>query len=379
VPATEETRSVEVTPELLHRLPKTDLHCHLDGSLRPQTVWELSQEQGVKLPAGSVEDLEAQVRIGEDCQNLVQYLKAFDITLAVLQETEALHRAVQELCEDFASENVRYFEVRFSPILHTKHGLKLTEIVDAVLDGLAAGQRSFNVKTGCIICGMRNINPDTSLTLAELAVAYKNRGVVAFDLAGAEEDFPAKKHREAFYRILNNNINVTVHAGEAYGPESIHQALHHCGTHRIGHGTRLKEDGDLLNYVNDHRIPLECCISSNVQTRVCPDHASHPIRFYYNYGLRVTVNTDNMLMSDTTLTKELQICHDHLGFTWGELKDLVIYGFKSAFLPYREKVGLINAAIDEIRAIEREHNEGDLAPSTRHAAEVTPTKGGRAY
>jgi adenosine deaminase len=372
---------MNVTPELLHRVPKTDLHSHLDGGLRPQTVWELAHEQGVKLPASSAAELESLVKIGEDCQNLVQYLKAFDITLAVLQEREALYRAAHELCQDYAAENVRYFEVRFSPILHTKRGMKLTDIVDAVLNGLRDGERDFGVKTGCIICGMRNINPETSILLAELAVAYKNNGIVAFDLAGAEEDYPAKKHREAFFRILNNNINVTIHAGEAYGPESIHQAIHYCGTHRIGHGTRLKEDGDLLNYVNDHRIPLECCISSNVQTHACPDYAHHPIRFYYDYGLRVTVNTDNRLMSDTSATRELQICHDHLGFGWSEIKDLVIYGFKSSFLPYREKVRLINQAIAEIKAIEREAAEpesGALPPSL-NAAETAPTRGGEAY
>lgn len=369
---------MRVTADLLRRVPKTDLHCHLDGSVRVQTVWDMAKEQGVRLPASSMEELESLVKIGEDCQNLVQYLKAFDITLSVMQVRESLQRAAYELCEDFARENVRYFEVRFSPILHTLRGLKLTEIVDAVLDGLAQGERAFGVKTGCIICGMRNINPETSMILAELAVAYKNNGVVAFDLAGAEEDYPAKKHREAFFRILNNNINVTIHAGEAYGPESIHQAIHYCGTHRIGHGTRLKEDGDLLNYVNDHRIPLECCISSNVQTRACPSYAQHPIRFYYDYGLRVTVNTDNLLMSDTTVSKELLICHEHLGFSWPEIKDLIIYGFKSAFLPYRDKVRLLNDAIEELRAIDRELN-GAEAETTPHAAEVSPTKGGVTY
>ncbi len=370
---------MQITPELLKKIPKTDLHCHLDGSLRPQTVWDMAQEQSVKLPAASLEELESLVRIGEDCENLVQYLKAFDITLSVMQTRESLHRTALELCEDCAAENVRYFEVRFSPILHTKGGLKLPEIVDAVLEGLAEGERRFPIRTGCIVCGMRNINPETSILLAELAVAYKNRGVVAFDLAGAEEDHPAKRHREAFYRILNNNINVTIHAGEAYGPSSIAQAVHHCGTHRIGHGTRLKEDGDLLNYINDHRIPLECCVSSNVQTRACPDFASHPIRFYYDYGLRVTVNTDNRLMSDTTVTREFQICHEHLGFTWPEIKDLVIYGFKSSFLSYREKVRHINSAIDEIRDIEREHGGDRRADSTPHAAEATPTKSEQPY
>lgn len=370
---------MKLTLDLLKQVPKTDLHLHLDGSLRVETVWEMAKEQGVKLPVDSIEQLESLVKIGEDCQNLVQYLKAFDITLSVMQVREALYRTAYELCEDNAKENVRYFEVRFSPILHTRQGLKLTEIVDAVLEGLRDGSRDFRITTGCIICGMRNINPETSMLLAELAIAYKNRGIVAFDLAGAEEDYPAKKHREAFYRILNNNINVTIHAGEAYGPASIAQALHYCGTHRIGHGTRLKEDGDLLNFVNDHRIPLECCISSNVQTRACADYKTHPIRFYYDYGLRVTVNTDNLLMSDTTVANELLICHEQLGFTWPEIKDLIIYGFKSAFLPYRDKVRLLNPAIAELKRIESENDLLGDASTSRHAAEVTPTQGGDTY
>jgi adenosine deaminase len=184
--------------------------------------------------------------------------------------------------------------------------------------------------------------------LAELAVAYKNKGVKGFDLAGAEYDFPAKDHKAAFQLILNNNVNCTCHAGEAYGPESIAQALHLVGVHRIGHGTRLREDGDLLNYVNDHRIPIEICPSSNVQTGAVPDLASHPIRFYFDYGLRVTVNTDNRLITDTSVTKELWLLHKHCAFGLEDLVTMIVSGFKSAFLPYKEKADLLAAVNTEI-------------------------------
>jgi len=172
---------------------------------------------------------------------------------------------------------------------------------------------------------------------------------VGFDLAGAEENFPAKKFREAFGRVLANNINCTLHAGEAYGPESIHQAIHLCGAHRIGHGVRLVEDGDLLNYVNDHRIPLECCPSSNVQTKAVKKMADHPIRLFYDLGLRVTVNTDNRLVTETTVSHEYLILHEQLGFNLDEIKELIIMGFKSAFLPYAIKRAMLADVVAELK------------------------------
>ena len=293
--------------EFIEKLPKTDLHVHLDGSLRISTVFELAIEQKIELPAKNEEEMRKLICCDRQCESLVDYLRGFDVTLSVLQTEKALFRVAYELAEDAAIENIRYIEVRYSPILHTRKGLKLTTISDAVIRGLAAAEKKFNIKTGVIICGIRNMNPASSLELAKLAVAYKNRGVLGFDLAGAEEDYPAKHHKEAFYLALNNNINITVHAGEAYGPESIHQAIHYCGTHRIGHGTRLIEDGDLLNYVNDHRIPLEICITSNIQTRAISSLKEHPLGFYVDYGLRVTLNTDNRLISNTTLTDEYML------------------------------------------------------------------------
>ncbi len=341
----------EVSEELLRALPKTDLHCHLDGSLRLETILDLAEKQGVRLPAETPEGLAKAIHMGQNTGSLEKYLEAFGITLSVLQTEESLYRAAYELAVDAAAENVRYLEVRYSPVLHTRNGLKPTTIVDAVLEGLRAAKRETHVKSNVIICGIRHIDPATSLRLAELAVAYKNRGVVGYDLAGAEEGYPSKAHQAAFQLILSNNVNVTIHAGEAFGPESIAQAVHYCGAHRIGHGVRLRENGDLLNYINDHRVPLEMCPSSNVQTGSVADMRSHPLKFYFDFGLRVTINTDNRLITDTSLTKELGIAHREMGFTLEDLCTLIVSGFKSAFLPYREKADLLKAVNQEIAAV----------------------------
>jgi adenosine deaminase len=223
--------------------------------------------------------------------------------------------------------------------------MKLTHVMNAVLDGLKRAEREADIKTGVIVCGIRNISPDVSLRLAELTVAYKHQGVVGFDLAGFEDNYPAKDHNGAFYLIRKNNINCTVHAGEAYGPDSIKQALHNLNTHRIGHGTRLKEDGDLLNYVNDHRIPLEICLSSNVHTGAVKSLEEHPLRLYYDWGLRLTLNTDNRLMSDTTLTKEYMIACRNFGLTEGDLKNVIVMGFKSAFMSHKDKVDILSRVL----------------------------------
>ncbi len=341
-------KSPAVTPELLHKLPKTDLHCHLDGSLRLTTILELAERLRVKLPADDAPGLARAIHQGERCKDLVEYLKAFDITCSVLQTEDALERAAYELAEDAARENVWHLEVRYAPILHTRRGLSLARINDAVLAGLKRAARQYDITTGVILCGIRNMDPRDSYRLAELAVAYKGRGVVAFDLAGGEAGNPAKDHQESFALILDNNMNTTVHAGEAYGPASIKQALHYCGAHRIGHGTRLAEDGDLLAYVTDRRIPLEVCLSSNEQTSVVDELSRHPLRLYFDVGVRVSVNTDNRLITDTTVSKELWLAHQHLGFTLEELKVLIVQGFKSAFLPYREKSALMRRVNDQL-------------------------------
>ena len=339
---------MEIDPKILRAMPKTDLHVHLDGSVRIPTIIELAQKNNVDIPTKDPKALKKLLQPGLHCKSLADYLRPFEIILPVLQEEEALSRVAYELAEDAAKENVWYMEIRYSPVLHTRKGMKLTTIVDAVLDGLRRATKKYDIRTGVIVCGMRTISPETSIILADLAVAYKNRGVVGFDLAGIEESYPAKHHKEAFYRILNNNINCTAHAGEAYGPESIHQAIHYCGAHRIGHGTRLLEDGDLLNYVNDHRIPLEICLTSNIQTKAAPSFNKHPLKFYYDFGLRVTINTDNRMVSNTTVTRELGLAVKYATLNMNDLKTLIVAGFKSAFLPMRERAIMLNLVNNDL-------------------------------
>ncbi len=342
---------MRLTLDVLRKLPKTELHCHLDGSVRPKTVLELAKEQKVKLPTTHLGKLTRLMQAGKRTRNLADYLKIFDITLSVMQEKEALYRIAYELVEDCAAENVRHLEVRYSPVLHRKRRLSYEDIVDPVIAGLRDAGAKLEISTGVIICGIRSMAPQVALALAELAVAYKGRGVLAFDLAGQEKDYPAKAHREAFQLVAKHNVNSTVHGGEAFGPESIAQALHYCGAHRIGHGTRLLEDQDLLRYVRDHRVPLEMCLSSNVQTRVARTIKVHPFGQYFRMGLRVTLNTDNRLMSATTVSQEIDIAARAFRLSPYEIKRIIINGFKSAFMPYPQKARMlreVNLEIDRV-------------------------------
>ncbi len=343
--------ATKLSLDFLKKLPKTDLHVHLDGSLRLETIFELAKKQQVKLPTEDRQGLFQLLYAGDVCSSLEDYLKAFDITLSVMQTEDSLVRAAFELAEDAWNEGVRYIEIRYAPMLHTTAGLSLTDVVEAVLRGLRMAKRSLGIRYGVILCGIRSMSAESSLRMAELAVAFKNRGVVAFDLAGSEVNNPAAEHLRSFRLILDNNINCTAHAGEAYGPESISQAIHKCGAHRIGHGTRLRENGDLLNYVNDHRIPLEVCVSSNIQTKAADNWEGHPVDFYVDYGLRVTINTDNRLITDTTVSKELLLCHQQYGWNLDKIKDVLIAGFKSSFLPYREKSDLLKEINEELAAV----------------------------
>ncbi len=365
-----------LTQDLIARLPKTDLHCHLDGSLRLDTILELAREQHVKLPTFDRGELFRLIYAGDVCNSLEDYLKAFDITLSVMQTEDALERTAYELAVDAWKENVRYIEVRYSPLLHQRNGLRLTTVVEAVLRGLRHAKREHGIRYGVILCGIRSMTPETSIRIAELCVAFKNRGVVGFDLAGAEVNNPAKLHRQAFQLVIDNNINCTAHAGEAFGPDSVAQAIHKCGAHRIGHGTRLVENGELLNYVNDHRIPLEVCVSSNLQTKAATSWDSHPVDFFVDYGLRITINTDNRLITDTTVTKELWLCHQHYGWSLDTIKDIIVAGFKSAFMPYREKADLLAEITAELATIQAPPNgkgkDLPVRPAPVEAGCVTP-------
>ena len=331
----------------LRQLPKAELHCHLDGSVRPETLFELAREHRVPLPRQTPEELRHFMRV-DDAQNLEDYLRRFDVTISVLQSEEALERVAYELAEDASEDGVRYIEVRNAPILNVVQGLTLVQAVEAPLRGLQRAEKDFGITARFIIAGLRQFPPENSLELARLAVEFKDDGVVAFDLAGGEKGNPASRHAEAFRYAREHNLAVTVHAGEGDGPESIREAVHVCGANRIGHGTRLIEDPELTDYVNDRRIALEVCLTSNVQTRVADSYETHPLREYFDRGLNVTLNTDNRLMSATTLTDEYVHAAEKLGFTVEELAGIALNGFESAFLPWEDRLMLIEEVSEKI-------------------------------
>ena len=350
--------------------PKAELHCHLDGSLRLETMLELAAQQGKRslLPADSVGGLEAILREVDHSETLEAYLAWFRYTIPLMQSVEALSRIAYELAEDNARENVRYLEVRYAPILHTEEGLSLEAVNDAVLDGLRAAERDFGIRSGIIVCGLRDRFESASLRQAELAVAYRNRGVVAFDLAGGEAGNPPKHHLHAFYYARNHLMGLTVHAGESWGPDSIHQAVFFCGAHRIGHGTSLHRDPDLMQYFVDHQVPLEICPTSNVQTHVVESLEKHPLRLYVEAGIPVTVNTDNRLFSRTSVTEELWRVHHHCGLDADQLRALTRNAFRHAFVPWEEKQAMLGAFDDEMTKVERRMSNGEeaagIAPNT---------------
>ena len=335
--------------ETIRSLPKVLLHEHLDGSLRPATVIELAQQAGYSgLPTTDPDELADWFFLGAARGSLAQYLEGFRHTIAVMQTPEALERVAFEAIEDMHLDNVVYVEVRFAPHFHTAGGLGLDAVMAAVVRGLERGAQQYGVEFGLIVCAMRNQSEELALKLSEIAIAWRERGVLGFDLAGEEEGHPAKHHLVAFQYIKRMNGSITIHAGESFGPESIWQALQYCGAHRIGHGTRLIEDiviyekkvihvGTLARYVLDHRIPIEVCLSSNVHTGATPSLEEHPFPYFLRQGYRVTLNTDNRLMSRTSMTKEYQLAVDTFGCNIHELERLSMNAMRAAFAPYAKR------------------------------------------
>jgi adenosine deaminase len=351
---------------ILQSVPKVLLHEHLDGVLRPQSVIELAKDaRYLNLPTADPLALAEWFHRGANQGSLAKYLEGFAHTIAVMQTEEALERVAYEQAEDLSKDGVVYFETRFAPVFHTRNGLTHQQVVSAVLKGLERGRKDFGISSGLIICAMRNM--DVSLEMAELAVDFRARGVVGFDLAGEEGGHPPKKHVDAFHYIQRENFNITIHAGEGYGKESIWQAIQYCGAHRIGHGTRIIDDiavvggkavklGDLAQYILDKRIPLEICLLSNVHTGATPSLAEHPFKILYQEKFRVTLNTDNRLMSSTTMTREFEAAADTFGLSLDDFEKITINAMKSAFLPYKERIDFIYAIIKPGYArIRREH------------------------
>ena len=323
-----------LTLEMIGRAPKALLHDHLDGGLRPGTIVDLAGQIGYQgLPSTDAAELTAWFRTAAHSGSLVRYLEPFAHTVAVMQTPEALHRVAVECVEDLAADNVVYAEVRFAPELHLGGGLSLDEVVEAVLAGFADGEKS-----------------------AELAIRFRDSGVVGFDIAGAEAGFPPSRHLDAFEYMRANNARFTIHAGEAFGLPSIHEAIAFCGADRLGHGVRIVDDievlpdgaavlGRVAGIVRDKRIPLEMCPSSNVQTGAVAAIENHPCDLLARLRFRVTVNTDNRLMSDTTMSREMFLLAETFGYGWSDLERFTINAMKSAFIHFDERLAIIDEVI----------------------------------
>jgi adenosine deaminase len=349
---------------LIERAPKALLHDHLDGGLRPATVVELAAEYGYHdLPTTDVGELAAWFNRGAKRNDLVLYLETFAHTVGVMQHRDAIERVAYECAQDLAADGVVYAEVRFAPELSTGAGLTLDEVVEAVLDGFRRGSAGTDLTIYAILSAMRTAA--RSYEIAEVAVRHRDEGVVGFDIAGAEAGFPPTRHLDAFQYVQRENFHSTIHAGEAFGLPSIWEALQFCGAERLGHGVRLVDDidpsggfgseklGRLATYVRDRRIPLELCPTSNVNTGVVPTIADHPIGMLRRLRFRVTLNTDNRLMSDTSMTDEMVHVADAFGWGLDDLEWLTVNAMKSAFAPFPERLRLINGVIKPRYAILR--------------------------
>ena len=333
-----------LSEETIRSLPKVLLHDHLDGGLRPSTVAELASETGyADLPETDPDTLATWFRDAADSGSLDRYLETFQHTVGVMQTPEALARVARECAEDLASDGVVYAEVRFAPELHTQRGLSLRDVVDAVLDGFREGERATGIRIGTLLTAMRTAAK--SREIADLVVEYRDRGVVGFDIAGREAGYPPTRHLDAFEYLRRENAHFTIHAGEAFGLPSIWEAIQWCGADGTYHL------GPLAAYVRDRRIPLELCPTSNVMTGAAPSIAEHPIGLLADLRFRVTINTDNRLMSHTSMTQEMLAVSE--GFGWGvrEMRWLTVNAMKSAFIPFDQRLALIDDVIKPAYAV----------------------------
>ena len=343
------------TSDRIRRAPKVVLHDHLDGGLRAQTIIELADETGYEnLPSLNPKRLTAWMQRGANRKNLTLYLETFAHTVAVMQTPESIARVARECAEDLAADGVVYAEVRFAPELHTERGMTIDDAIEAVLSGFEAGSAGTDLTIRAICTAMRHL--DRSLEVAEAAVRWRDRGVVAFDIAGPEDGYPPDDHLAAFHLCQRENFHITIHAGEAYGPRSIWKALQFCGAERLGHGIRIVEDidvdaggnrrlGRLAAYIRNRRIPLEVCPTSNVNTGVVARIADHPIDMLVDLRFRVTVNTDNRLMSGVSMTSEMTALVDAFGYDWRRLRWLTVNAMKSSFLLFDERLRIIEGTI----------------------------------
>ena len=360
------------TAEMITRAPKALLHDHLDGGLRPESVVELAAEFGYSdLPTTDVADLAQWFNRGAKRNDLVLYLETFAHTVGVMQHRDAIERVAHECALDLAADGVVYAEIRFAPELHTEAGLTLDEVVEAVLAGFRSGSAGTDLTIYAICSAMRQAA--RSQEIAEVAVRHRDAGVVGFDIAGPEAGFPPTRHLDAFQYVMRENFHSTIHAGEAFGLPSIWEAVQFCGAERLGHGVRLIDDitidpdgnaelGRLAHFIRDRRIPLEVCPTSNVNTGVSATVADHPIGMLRRLKFRVTLNTDNRLMSDTSMSQEMQATCDAFGWGLADLQWLTVNAVKSAFAPFPERIKIIDGIVKPRYAVLRAEEELGTSP-----------------
>jgi adenosine deaminase len=344
-----------ISQVLIEKLPKTDLHCHLDGSMRIATLIDLAKQENVTLKSYEPERLMEIMRYGRVRKNLEEYLAGFEPLVAVLQTKESLERVFFELCEDAALENIWHLEVRYCPALHTNKGLSVEDVVEACIEAAKRATSVFGISVVQILCGLKHHEGESILKMAQLAATYRSQGVVGFDLAGPEDGFPIRDHLEAIYFARKHHLSITLHAGESYGPASIAQAVQEAGAHRVGHGTSLVNDQALLSYIVDNRIGVEACPISNWHTGAVSSLDAHPLRKLLESGVRVSINTDNRLCSDTSVTEEIMAVVEHLDLNLKDIQRLLLNGFKSAFLPYEKRMYLLEAFNQEWQKLTKVH------------------------
>ncbi len=341
--------------EFIQKLPKVELHLHLDGALRPGTILEAARKVGHKLPADNEEELKKYVCVSPDCNSLAEFLKCFEVFYPVLMDPEVMSRVAYEVCEDCHKQNIKYCEIRFAPILQAKGKYSMEEILNGVLDGLKRAHYEFGIINPLILCCMRSEDPQTSIETVELAHkyrdSYRSRAIVGIDLAGDEEHFPASPHKEAFELARKYGFSITVHAGEAGPPENIKEAIEELGASRIGHGIQIVKDKNLYKFVKEKQIPFEVCITSNVHTAVVKDYASHPFPQMYKDGLNVTINTDDPGISNITLSDEYFLLYERYGFSVDDIIKIIFNGIESSFTTEERKEKLKEDFLKEIKIL----------------------------
>ena len=327
--------------DLLKKLPKVELHCHLDGSIRPETILDIAIKENISIPTTDLNEFKKLVQVSDECQSLKDYISKFDLPLKVMLKKEHIYRITKELLEDLSKDNVKYAELRFSPFFHMRGGLSFDEVLHTIIEAMESSKNDFGIKSNIILICMRHHTVEESIQVVKMGSKFLGKGVVAVDLAGNEHDFPPEIHEPAFKLAKKYGYKITIHAGETGICKNISTSIKNLFADRIGHGVYAYNDPEILDYIIQNKIPLEMCPTSNVQTKAVTSIKTHPIKEYLNKGVIVTVNTDNLTVSNTTLLKEYELLINELDFTYEDIKKVIENGINSSFQSEEEKSALI--------------------------------------